>query len=144
MAERSYGKTGKVQHTVECSKKCVNDSEGIYPALYMKNMATLKASPTIAMAKVRPACDAALVGEGVGPSVVPVPVEPSLPDSVPFGSADGLTVPSLKVSGRRQFKKVSALDPPCPMRVTKMGQILVAAAVHNVSFPGAAGSVPCW
>lgn len=86
------------------------------------------------------------MGEGVGLPDVPVPVESPSPDSVPLGSADGLTVPFLNVSGRRQFKEVSGLhdDPFSTMAVRKIGQILVAAAVHSVSFPGAAGSVPCW
>lgn len=86
------------------------------------------------------------MGEGVGPSVVPVPVEPLSPDSVPLASADGLTVPFLKVSGRRQFKEVSGLhdDPFSTTAVRRIGQILVAAADHSVSFPGAAGSVPYW
>lgn len=97
---------------------------------------------------VRPACDAALVGDAVAPVVVPVPVEPPPPDSVPFGSADGLTVPSLKVSGRRQLKVVTAdhADPlsSSMMGLTKMGHTLVAAANHRVSFPGAASPVPYW
>lgn len=127
------------------TKNYANKAGGIYPPLHMNHIATLKASPTIATAKVRPTCDEALVGEGAGSSVVPVPVESS-PDSVPFGPADGLTVPSLNVSGRRQLKYVSGFhdDPFSTMAVRNTGQILVAAAVHSVSFPGAAGSVPCW
>lgn len=110
----------------------------------MNSMAMLKISPTTAAAMVRLACDAALVGEGVAPPVVPVPVELPLPDSVPFGSADGLTVPSLKVSGRRQVREVDDVELDLVMVVTKTGQMLVAAANHRVSFPGAAGSEPCW
>ena len=58
-------------------KDYVNDSEGVPPPLHMKNMAPLKARPDIATATVRLSCDAALVGEGVGPSAVPGPVESS-------------------------------------------------------------------
>lgn len=81
----------------------VNDSKDIYPPLHMRNMAALKPRPTKA-ATVRPDRDAALVGDGVAPPVVGVPVEPESPDSVPFCVAFGLSVPSLKVSGRMQFK----------------------------------------
>lgn len=75
------------------------DAEGIYFPLHMNIMAVLKPRPTTA-AMTRPGCDAALVEDGVVPLVVGVPS----PDSVPFDAGVGFTVPSLKVSGRMQFK----------------------------------------